>query len=67
MGFLVPFLSLTSVLGLLNQKKLMEGQTRNSGKALLGPGCSSGEREQTTGALASSLMGGELAPYMGGG
>ena len=61
---------LTRVLGLLYQQKLIRDQTRNSGKALLGPLLQQGEREQATGSLArflgvgvgaaGSLYGGEV-------
>ena len=56
----------TRVLGLLNQQKLIRGQTRSSDKVLLGPLLQQGEGGQTRVSLAGSLLkgSGELVPYM---
>ena len=56
---LIPLL-LTKFLGLLNQWELIRVQTRNLGN-LLGPCCSSGDREQITDSLASSFPEGTWA------
>ena len=45
----------TRVLGLLNQQKLIRGQQRNPGKALLGPVLQQGDWEQTTRSLVCSF------------
>ena len=61
----------TWILGLLNQQKLIRGQPRNSGKALLGPLLQQEEWKQATGSLAHSpahsLRRGRLVPYRGWG
>ena len=49
------------VLGLLNEEKLARGQTRNPGKALWEPCCSSREQEQTGGLAPAHSLGGSLA------
>ena len=57
----------TMALGLPHQQKQTRGQTRYSGKALLGLLLHWGEQEQATGSLACShaRVGGEFVPYMG--
>ena len=52
----------TRVLGLLNQQKLIRGQTRNSGKTLLGPLLQQSRGEQII-LLAYSPKGGAVFPY----
>lgn len=53
-------------LAFFNQWKLIGGQIRNSGKALLGaPAATGGKRKLATGFLAYSLREGKLVPYMG--
>ena len=58
----------TRVLSLLNQQKLIRGQTGNSGKALLGPLLQQ-EGAKTSNRFPCSLPGGrgsgQLVPYMG--
>ena len=53
---------MTRVLGLLNQQKLIRGQTRNSGKALLG---AMGKENKSQAPLLSPLVGGKVLPYRG--
>lgn len=52
----------TRVLGLLNQQKLIRGQTRNSGKTLSGPLLKQSRGEQIP-LLASSPQGTAVFPY----
>ena len=52
----------TSFLGLFNQQKLIKGQTRNSGKALLGLTLQHKGGKNETGDLAFSLKGDKLVP-----
>ena len=53
---------MTRVLGLLNQQRLIRGQTRNSGKALWG---AVGKENKSQAPLLSPLVGGKVLPYRG--
>ena len=55
----------TRVLGLLNQKKLIRGQMRNSDKTLLGLELQHEGAKTITGPLACSLRGGRAGPLNG--
>ena len=55
-----PQVWMTRVLGFIHQQKLIRGQTRNSGKALLG---AAGNENNSQVPLLSPLVGGKLLPY----